>query len=287
MPRIKHILLSRWGVRWRKIQVVMFTVYLDDSGTSPSQHVAVATALVIPAKQIERLEGEWERFKNKEGFQALHFSEFIAKNPKSDFSSWSDEKQERIVKRVQQICKKYGTKAFSFAVFKKDYDEIVPGEWRPYCGQDHYSWALKHVMTFLDEWRIPHTSAPLEYVFDWVGGPKDKRQKEIRKVMERWEHLCIEQLGRKGDYLSYSFRHREDFAGLQCVDSIAWCCYQVALHQFKGSPYQKCSKQMFLDYVKDHFLKCRFVNRRDLQDWFSREIQHPDAIKWRDWMRTR
>ena len=49
---IHHMLVSVLGKEWRKAFVVAFTVYLDDSGTDPSQKVANATALIIPASRI-------------------------------------------------------------------------------------------------------------------------------------------------------------------------------------------------------------------------------------------
>jgi hypothetical protein len=109
---------------------VMFTLYIDDSGTSPSQPVAIATALIIPRIQIVRLEKEWDKFRSKENFECFHTSEFYFRNPKSEFASWDDNKQERVFRRVRQISKKYGVRAISIAVNKKDYDEVVPAEMR-------------------------------------------------------------------------------------------------------------------------------------------------------------
>ena len=53
------------GARWKGVAVVPFTVYLDDSGTSPSQHVAIASAVIIPASRLLLLEREWERLRRR------------------------------------------------------------------------------------------------------------------------------------------------------------------------------------------------------------------------------
>src|SRR6266851_3148411 len=110
----------------------MFTVYLDDSGTDPNQHAAIARAFLIPAKQIVPLEREWNTFKTKEGFSSLHFSEMIAKNQKSEFDDWNDAKIERVFQRARNISKKYSIAlgGVSFSVKKTDYDEVVPPELR-------------------------------------------------------------------------------------------------------------------------------------------------------------
>jgi hypothetical protein len=96
----------------------MFTAYLDDSGTDPNQAVAIATAIIIPAAQIIRLEREWENLKKKEGFSCFHTSEMIARNKKSEFADWDDEKVDRVFRRVREISMKFSiaTGAVSFAV---------------------------------------------------------------------------------------------------------------------------------------------------------------------------
>jgi hypothetical protein len=104
MSRTEHTMLSLRGSRWREVHLALFTVYLDDSGTSPSQHVAIASAFIMPAARILTLEKEWNRFKEKEGFSCLHMSEFVALNPKSEFANWAD-KQNRVANRLRQIVK--------------------------------------------------------------------------------------------------------------------------------------------------------------------------------------
>jgi hypothetical protein len=77
----------------------MFTFYADDSGTSPDQPVAIATVLIVPNAQIPRLENEWTTLKEKEGFSFFHTSEFVHRNPKSEFADWAKEKQEGVLRR--------------------------------------------------------------------------------------------------------------------------------------------------------------------------------------------
>ena len=44
--------------------------------------------------------------------------------------------------------------------------------------------------------------------------------------------------GLPGDFTHYSF-HQEEIAGLQCVDAVAWVCYQYALNAFFETPFQE------------------------------------------------
>jgi len=175
-----------WDRRWRNVNVSYFTAYLDDSGTDPNQKVAIGTALLIPAGRITSLDQEWEALKRKHGFSDFHTSVFAAKNPKSDFANWSDDKQKSVLGRVRQIIRKYGVKIYSFTVNKRDYDEVIPADLRHYIGS-HYSWAIRHVISHCVAWRvsrrIPH---PLQYLFDWMK-PSDPGRREIETIMEQAE----------------------------------------------------------------------------------------------------
>ncbi len=271
---------------------VMFTIYLDDSGTSPSQKIAVATAMIIPALEIVRMETEWEALTKKEGFSSLHASECAANNPKSEFATWDRVKQERVFRRAREISRKYGTTAFSFSVNKKDYDEVLSDEWRNHFGIYHYTWAIRHVLKFVDQWNFEHNKMrPLEYVFDWMGGAKDKRRKEVERVMEQAEHEAIEHK-HPGQYTNFAFRNRKDTPGLQCVDLLAWLHYQTVLHDFQGIPRHPLAEIAFQEYEKPpFFLHAVTVRRKNLQRWMAEEAKNPKAIellrKWGGFNPTR
>src|ERR1022692_1142166 len=170
----------------------MFTVYVDDSGTSPTQPVAIASALIIPAYRIVVLQKEWDKLRTKENFADWHTSEFVAKNPHSDFANWDDQKGSRVFGRVRQIARKYGVKSVAFSVYKKDYDEAIPADLRKYPGEFHYTWAVQHLLDRLFQWRVASGStSPLAYVFDWMES-KDERRREIEDALDQQERLAVE-----------------------------------------------------------------------------------------------
>jgi len=145
-----------------------FTVFVDDSGTDPNQKVAIATCLIVPAKRIVALEREWNALKLREEFSCFHTAEFSARNPKSEFAKWDVNKHERVFDRVRSIIKKFGVKCFSFAVNKKDYDEVIPGEFRKHLN-DHYSWAVYYAVRLCVRWRAEkNVPKPFEWIFDYM-----------------------------------------------------------------------------------------------------------------------
>lgn len=224
----------------------MFTVYVDDSGTSPSQKIAVASALIIPAKRIEALESEWDNLRKRYGFSDLHASECAYnRKDKSPFVGWSDEKVHKVFARTCEISKKYGLKAISYTLKKADYDEALTEEWKKIGGRNHYIWAVRQLIRQLDKWQQQHSiGRPLEYVFDWPESLKCKE--EIERVMAQEESAYP---GRYGDH--YVFRHRPQLAGLQCADLLAWSCFQGARKVFEKTPVNVFAKANFMDYA-DH-----------------------------------
>jgi hypothetical protein len=174
----------------------------------------MATGLIIPELQITRLEREWDTLKRKEGFSDFHTSVFVSKNPKFEFVDWDDQKQKRVFDR-RQITKKYGLKAASVAVNKKDYEKVLPEDFRNLVGKYHYTWAMHHLLSFLRtqrQHRHPSCSA-FEYVIDWMDEGSEER-KEVEAAFARAKEVAIED-GSPGEFTNYSFRHRKDIPGLQ------------------------------------------------------------------------
>lgn len=211
----------------------LFTNYVDDSGTDPNQRVAIASGWIVPAARIVALEREWDRLKEKEGFTDFHTSVFSAwfRNKKSEFRDWDAAKHARVFSRVRQIAKKYGARTIAFAVKKKDYDEVVPEEFRRYWGTFHYTWAIRQFVDYVHRWQRHFSAAPLEYVFDYMK-PSDPCRKEIETVMEQAEDMT----GSKGDFTNFGFRERKLLPGLQLSDALAWTSYQYALQAFYEKP---------------------------------------------------
>lgn len=277
--RTQHMLVSVWGKRWREVKLAFFTMYLDDSGTSPSQQVAVASAIIVPAVQLPRMEIEWNNLKAKEGFSEWHTSECLAANRNSEFATWDEEKRGRAFRRVREISKKYGAASISAAIKKADYDEIMPPEYRKYTGVHHYSWRVTFVIAMaeiimasgLKEKRLE----PFEFVFDWMDAGTEKRR-EIEDVMAYSERACKEEQGFVGAYSNYSFRHRREFPGLQCVDAIGWTTYRYALTvNARPIPEPKFARTAWEHYGgqlgPNGWLRAFHFAKNTLHDWVMRD----------------
>jgi hypothetical protein len=254
----------------------MFRVYIDDSGTDPNQQVAIASVLIVPAPRITALDKEWKTLTDKEGFTSFHMSECVARNEKSEFAGWSDEKQKRVISRVRQLGKKYGLKGISLAIEKSDYDELVLPHLE-YADKYHYTWAIRNMIDLVDKWgRFSNVTLPFEYVYDWMD-PKTQREAkaEIETVMaQAEEQACAE--GKSGRYANSSFRRRQDIPALQCTDALAWTCYRFALFAHLKIPLSKVAEDSFYDYNKHQsgtWLYAAGMTRENLKKWVEAEIK--------------
>lgn len=258
---------SESGKRWQEVNVFLITIYIDDSGTDPGQHVAIATALVIPAAQIIRLQAEWDTFREKEGFKCFHASVFVSRNQGSEFANWNSEKQGRVFRRVRQITKKYGCRAFSVAVNKIDYDEVAPKEIRNHLGKSHYSWAVRQLLINIDHIFPPKAGAQREFIFHWMERRVEARG-EIEDIMDEMQFAAKKQ-GICGDYARLFFRKSDGIPGLQCVDAVSWISYQYALHIYRKNPLRQFVPESWKEFEGDHhfdgWLRAATIRRENLE----------------------
>lgn len=275
---VEHMLVSAWGSKWKDVFLGVFTVYIDDSGTAPSQQVAMASGLIFPAKRILAMESEWATFCKKEGIGAkgFHTSECVAHNAHSDFARWDDDKVERVVERILQIIKKYSPQAFSISINKAFYDEVIPDEFRRRVGRKHYTWGVDAVCGFIWDW-AHRRDVPMEYVFDNVDEKAQREQRaEIELVMNNGEEM------HPGDFSGrYSFRNRRQVPALQCADLFAWTCYQRSLQAFTGKPLhpiaEKCWNE-FGSWGDDKWCGAWVATKKSLVEWVARVRADPKEM---------
>jgi hypothetical protein len=99
--------------------------------------------------------------------------------------------------------------------------------------------------------------------------------------------------GKENEYTNYSFRHRKDVPGLQCVDGLGWVCYRHALFTFRKTPLHQLAEESwkyFNGNVRNHFtwLQVFTLTRANLADWARREIDEGKSLKrFDEWKKSR
>jgi Protein of unknown function (DUF3800) len=283
-----HTLVSLWGRNWKEIQLAFITAFLDDSGTAPDQRVAICSAILIPANQIETLERQWETFTDKNGFLDFHASVCAARNYKSQYSRWDDRKLKKVFLRVRQFCKRFGVQTYGFAVNKKYFDEEIPEVLKENIGS-HYTWAVRQVVTSIETWRrIRKIKEQVQYIYDWEDIGSQERF-EIDEVMGQ----SGEQLNEKPQH---DYKERKKVPSLQCVDFMAWLSFQLGNENF----YQVPLNPLAIDALKDlenyypagkcpqfkKWFQVRTIQRDELRRWALGESKNPKTIeRFADWRR--
>jgi hypothetical protein len=276
--------MGAYGRSWRKVNLTMVNVYIDDSGTAPDQRIAIASALVIPANRIRLLEVEWENFKEKYGIgeKGFHSAECASRNHKTEFGNWDKDKVTKAFDRVSAITTKYGVYAVSFAVKKTDYDDLMPTKWKNVGGYLHYTWAIKHVLKLLRIWdEATCPTRTVEYFFDWQDG---EPKREIEKMME------MEELVRPGKYEGhYSFRKRKEIPALQCTDLLAWMSLAKARLFFENTPMNEHAERVrvkFNAHRSESWLVGATVARGVLAETIRRNLVNSlDEDQRKEWYR--
>jgi hypothetical protein len=271
---MQHCLLSALGGRWKKVRLAMITVFVDDSGTSRSHKVAIASAIIVESRRIVGLDKEFGEMLVQEGFAKFHTSACVAGNEKEGFADWDLEKKKRVCARVRHLALQYGVSACSVAIERSLYDEIVPQQLREDLGKYHYTWAVGYLIQFLDRWAaVQRLNLPFEYVFDWMGeDKKNPAKREIEGVMSRAENT------RPGFYEGhYFFRHSAEAPGLQCADILAWTCYQAALLEIAGIPMHVIAQDGWSEFAAHaprgvKWLLAVVQKREQLQSWLDGEL---------------
>lgn len=265
----------------------MFNVYLDDSGTSPSHKIAICSALIIPARRIVAMERAWESAKKEEGFTEFHASECAARNKKHpEFSNWDEAKVDRVFRRVAKTATRFGSQAISFAINKSYFDEFISERERETGGQRHYTWAVRRVLSDLREWYAHRQiTSPPEYIFDWV---EDKAAKE---EIER--ALAQEDSAYPGAYKGhYTFKCREDVPALQCVDLIAWSCFQMSRFIFESTPISEVAMKVlehmgrfngeeWIYFYTNDRAQLKEIGGNLSRDSTGRQLRHDWYVKYR------
>jgi hypothetical protein len=164
----------------------------------------------------------------------------------------------------------YGIKGYSIAVNKDDYDSVVVGH-LDYADKYHYTWALRLLLAFLDQWKDGSNNAePFEYIYDWMD-PKAQKipRQEIIDLMDQCEQEAIE-TGTPGQYTNWSFKRRQDIPALQCADALAWTCYQLGLFVHTQKPLTEIASECWKDYSSresGNWLIANGITREQLAEW--------------------
>src|SRR6266446_2961837 len=101
----------------------MLTAYIDDSGTSANDGVAVAAGYIASTHMWEIFETRWKTLLSKYGVSHIHRAEL--ENFRGEFGNWTPERRTEFIKKAHAIIHRCTYAGFGLALIKSDYDEII------------------------------------------------------------------------------------------------------------------------------------------------------------------
>ena len=264
---VQHLVESAYLNRSSEVFVAALTIYIDDSGTSPGQDLAVAAGWIAKTPTWGFFEREWDKARNIESdkFECMHMANFVG--GWKEFEGWQDLGQKlRVATRLRKIVKKRALKGFGIGVIKKD-------DLKALGFQNHYTYAVRRVLGLIDEWRqeLNIQDQPIEYIFDWMDR-HDSRREEIESVFDRVE-------GEPEAFRRYgivkggvNFRKKQDISPLQAADMLDWTVYSAVLKDINNKKENPIAYETFRDFYfhrHETFIEGGYNTKDQLSAWIK------------------
>jgi hypothetical protein len=84
---VQHLIESLYPGQSKEVYVAAFTMYIDDSGTSATNNVAVAAGWISRVSYWSFFEHQWKKAQKVRGdeFKCMHMAEFIYGQKRTEF----------------------------------------------------------------------------------------------------------------------------------------------------------------------------------------------------------
>lgn len=244
---------------------VLYTAYLDDSGTHRDSQVVAVAGFVTDVVAWERFSEEWGDALDQAGIESFHMADF--ENRQGPFKEWAEDERRENLNRFLTIIKKHTVDGSSvgWAVPKKNFDSIFSEKAKKICGD---AYGLAAIGCFRSIGKVaadPRLDGWVEFVIESGTQGRDALQwihREGRKDPEWMDNNRI---------ISLAFRDKRLYLPLQAADILAYELYkklqvQLGLTQYRSDRYpllQLVSPARQWHYPDDDEL-------RSINEWLSK-----------------
>jgi Protein of unknown function (DUF3800) len=210
-----------WGAQDGAI--LMLTVYFDDSGTHGTSDVVVVGGLLGNQYQWQFFNELWaaklgEPSPGKLPLRRFHMYDCV--QGENEFLGWSRTATDFLVHELGTIILKTGLYGYACAIARKDWNDLVTGDWRDAFG-DAEGFCVRQC--YLEAMRMCAVlwQKDLAIVFD----DRPHRYPENKKIFDLFKHPAADEFA---NLHSLTFASAARVLPLQGADLIAWETYQQA-----------------------------------------------------------
>lgn len=155
--------------------------YVDDSGTHANSPIYVLGGFIASAETWAAFTLDWQAVLKEEPSVA-HLHTADAYSLLGAFSNWTSNQVDKKLFHLAEAIEKHGLRRFDTSILRKDYDDLIHGQFVGPVGKDPYFLAYYRIVTALA--REPTLSGhAIQLVFDEQGGSGVA-------AIEAWTLLC-------------------------------------------------------------------------------------------------
>jgi hypothetical protein len=247
----------------------MFSLYCDDSGTHPNSDIAIAGCYIATVDQWKELKRNWEETNAKENFGVFHMADFVAKKKQFALPEWQDDgKRDRTMRALIGTINARARIGIAAAV--------IPDDLRERLGQNHYTFAIRMCMSFIERWRQQHGhTEPIQYVFDRLS----KGKGDIEDALSIAASGGSDAVRRYGVYQGgWSFENKADVIQLQAADIWAYENYRYASDRYFAPEAQRAKLRESYRVLRTKLhTEVRYNSRESLVE-LVRRIRESDEL---------
>jgi hypothetical protein len=207
----------------------------------------------------------------------FHMADFVAKKKQFALPEWQDDaKRDRTIRALINIITTRMRLGIAAAVVKSAYDDAVPDDVRLRLGKNHYTFAIRMCVAFIEKWRTRYGDRePMHYAFDLLS----KGKGDIDDALKIAASGGSDPIRRYGIYEDgWSFHSKATVIQLQAPDIWAYENYRYAVDRFFPPEEKKKSlRESYRTLRKGVPSEVRYMTRNNLID-LVRRIRESDDV---------
>lgn len=195
----------------------MLTAYFDDSGTSPTDPVAVEAGYLATVEMWELFNQRWGSLLSRYNVKQLHRADL--ENFRGEFVNWEPSRRREFIKKAHSIIRRCTYVGVSLALIKADFEEVIRAD-SPLNKFEIFSWCVHGCLAGIRTWcDSRNLNTRIQYVFELGTKGQDQFNHILRDL---YDNPVTRERNRIG---GWSFQGKE-VPPLQAADVIAYEFYK-------------------------------------------------------------